>query len=304
MQKENKGRYNLVRHEGNPFNIDVWYPLVKDITFKTYFIPLEIEEGIIINKFYKSKEEITYNDYLILESLEKKIDSEIQKNEGLKKNGAFLRLIDRSPKDGDPYEKEKILEEYSKNIKIISNELNKDINESNVRLAAKDKTHILIIKNGKDALNLLLTSSRSHMDIGDWIKNGGKQQIVLREWNNELSVDNEFRTFIYNNKITAITQYDHYGVFPHLFKEKEKIEKKIHEFWENEVKNKINFPYYIVDFGYVNGKIIFIELSPFFPTTDGCLFDWNQDIDILKNGDGKLRIREKQFENLEILVDD
>ena len=305
MNKEkNKGRYNLIRHQGNPFNIDVWYPLVKDITFKTYFIPFEKEEGNVILKYYNSKDQITYEDYLILESLEKKIDLEIQKNEGLKKNGAFIRLIDRSPKDGDPYEKEKVLEEYNNNLKIISKELNKDINDNNVRLTAIDKTHILIVKNGKDALNLLLTSYRSHMDISDWLKYGGKQQIVLREWNNELSCDYEFRTFIYNNKITAITQYDHYGIFPHLFEEKEKIEKLIHDFWEKEVKNKIKFPYYIVDFGYINGKIIFIELSPFFPSTGGCLFDWNYDIDELKNGNGKLRIRDQKYENLEILLDE
>ena len=56
MNKKLKlGRYNLVRHEGNPFNIDVWYPLVKDITFKTYFMPLEKEEGEIIYKYYNSK---------------------------------------------------------------------------------------------------------------------------------------------------------------------------------------------------------------------------------------------------------
>ena len=73
MKKEkSKGRYNLVRHEGNPFNIDVWYPLVKDIAFKTYFIPFEKEEGNAILKYYNSKDQITYEDYLILESLEKK----------------------------------------------------------------------------------------------------------------------------------------------------------------------------------------------------------------------------------------
>ena len=305
MKKDKaKGRYNLVRHEGNPFNIDVWYPLVEDITFKTFFIPLEKDEGNIINKYYISKNDITYEDYKILENLEKKIDSEIQKNECLKKNGAFLRLVDRSPKDGDPYEKERILKEYKYNLEKLSKESNKDINDNNIRIRAIDKTHILIVKNGKDALNLLLTSARNHKDILDWIKYGGKEQIVLREWNNELSTDYEFRTFIYNNKITAISQYDHYGVFPHLFYEKDKIEKLIHEFWEKEVKNRINYPYYIIDFGYVNDKIIFIELSPFFPTTGGCLFDWNYDLDELKNGEGKLRIRDNNYENLEILLDD
>ena len=66
------GIYNIEKHEGNPFNLDVWYPLVKDITFKSYFIPLERIEGEIIFKFYKSKNDLTYNEYKILESLEKK----------------------------------------------------------------------------------------------------------------------------------------------------------------------------------------------------------------------------------------
>ena len=215
-------------------------------------------------------------------------------------------MIDRSPKDGDLYEKEKVLEEYKINLQKISKELNKDINDNIVRHLAMDKTHILIVKNGKDALNLLLTSARNHQDISDWINNGGKEQIALREWNNELSTDYEFRTFVYNNKITAISQYDHYGIFPHLFEEREKIEKLIHDFWEKEVKNRINFPYYIIDFGYINGKIIFIELSPFLPTIGECLYNWNGDINELKNGEGKLRIREQaqDYPNLEILLDD
>ena len=175
-----------------------------------------------------------------------------------------MRLIDRSPKDGDPYYSEKVLEEYKNNLNEISKELNKDINDNNVRRAAMDKTSILIVKNGKEALNLILTSERNHIDINDWINNGGKEQIVLREWNNELSLDNEFRVFVYNNKITAISQYDLYGLFPNLIKEKEKIKKLIHEFWEKEVKNRIKYPFYIVDFGNINGKIIFIELAPFF----------------------------------------
>ena len=302
--KENKGIYNIGRHEGNPFNLDVWYPLVKDITFKSYFIPLEREEGKVIVKYYKSKADITYNEYKILESLERKIDTVIQNNDNLKKNGAFIRLIDRSPKDGDPYNNEKVLEEYKNNLEKLSKELNKDTNDNNIRRASMDKTHMLIVRNGKEALNLVLTSERNHIDINDWIENGGKQQIVLREWNNELSLDYEFRVFIYNNRITAISQYDLYGLFPHLIEEKEKIKKLIHDFWEKEVKNKIKFPFYIVDFGYINGNIIFIELSPFLPTTGAGLYHWNYDLNELENGEGNIRIREQELENLDVLVDD
>ena len=302
--KENRDIYNLGRHEGNPFNLDVWYPLVKDITFKSYFIPLEREEGQVIFKYYKSKTDLTYSEYKILESLEKKIDTVIQNNENLKKNGAFIRLIDRSPKDGDPYNNEKVIEEYKSNLEKLSKELNKDINDNNLRRASLDKTHMLIVRNGKEALNLVLTSERNHIDINDWIENGGKQQIVLREWNNDLSLDYEFRVFVYNKRITAISQYDLYGLFPHLIEEKEKIKKLIHDFWEKEVKNKIKYPFYIVDFGYINGNIIFIELSPFLQTTGAGLYHWNYDLNELENGEGNIRIREQELENLDVLVDD
>ena len=52
-------------------------------------------------------------------------------------------------------------------------------------------------------------------------------------------------------------------------------------FLGKKVKNRINYPFYIVDFAYINGKIIFIILSPFFPTTVECLFNWNSDINKL-----------------------
>ena len=48
------------------------------------------------------------------------------------------------------------------------------------------------------------------------------------------------------------------------------------------VKNRINYPFYIINFTYINGKIIYIILSPFFPTTVECLFNWNSDINELK----------------------
>ena len=51
----------------------------------------------------------------------------------------------------------------------------------------------------------------------------------------------------------------------------------------------------------MNGKIIFMEFSPIFPTTGRGLFDLYYDIKELENGEGKLRIRGKgqNFQNLE-----
>ena len=66
------------------------------------------------------------------------------------------------------------------------------------------------------------------------------------------------------------------------------------------VKNRINYPFYIVDFPYINGKIIFIILSPFFPTTVECLFNWNSDIInlILEKENWKLERKNFQIRNI------
>jgi len=42
------------RHENMPVDMDVWYPILKSITFKTYFIPLNYREAEAI---------ATYHDY-------------------------------------------------------------------------------------------------------------------------------------------------------------------------------------------------------------------------------------------------
>ena len=39
------------RHENMPFDIDVWYPQLKDITYKTFFLPLIRAEAQSIIKY-------------------------------------------------------------------------------------------------------------------------------------------------------------------------------------------------------------------------------------------------------------
>ena len=296
------------RHENTSFNIDVWYPLLEDLTFKSYFIPLERKEANAMYKYYNSRYlsrgEITYKEVEILNNLENKIDTFIKNNENLSKNGAFIRLSGRSPKDGDGFDLKKLYNEYLNNLNKLSKELNIDKKDGNLRVNAISRTHTLKVNNGKDAMSLLLTSERVHSDMSDWLNNGGKEQIVLREFNNNLNYDDEFRAFIYNNKLTAISQYDHYGMYNHVIKEKDIIEKAINDFWLNKVKNRIKFSDYVIDFGYVNGNVILIELSPFLQCTGASCYRWFLHMDELKNGNGKLKVKTEEYPNVVYLTDD
>ena len=64
------------RHENNPFDIDQWYPILKSITFKTFFLPLQFQEAIAIMHYYRQRYlyrlELTYIDIYTLTNLEKK----------------------------------------------------------------------------------------------------------------------------------------------------------------------------------------------------------------------------------------
>lgn len=106
-----RGRFKHIgRHEGVPFEIEQWYPILKDYTFKTYFIPLEVEDAIAMRNFYNEKylstnkdiDKLNYEDITRLKTLENKIQNIFDSNPDLKSKGTFVRLSGRSPKEGEP----------------------------------------------------------------------------------------------------------------------------------------------------------------------------------------------------------
>jgi hypothetical protein len=79
---------------------------------------------------------------------------------------------------------------------------------ANVKLRAIGRVSWLHVSSGADVLSLLLTSERVFTDLHDWLQYGEPEQVVLREYEPELTVENEFRVFVYHNQITGITQYE------------------------------------------------------------------------------------------------
>lgn len=295
-----------MRHEGLPFDLDEWYPLLEPITYKTFFLPLTLEEAesiIAYNKtFYLHRAAFTSSHTEVLEKLERKIEAFFNTNTVLQK-GAFLRLCGRSPKDGIPYNPRAYLEEYYSNLEDISKAQNLDKTKGNTKMIAIAKTHWLVVKNSMESLALLLSSRKVFLDLLDWVKFGGKEQLCFREFDDDLDDDNEYRAFVFNNKLTAITQYNHFGVFNEVIQTRERVEKMIHNFWTCEVKNRLKIANYVVDVVCKNEKIKLIELTPFLKTTGPGMFDWENDADELRFGDGKLKVNLKEYPNVDELGD-
>lgn len=124
--------------------------------------------------------------------------------------------------------------------------------------------------------------------------------LVIREWW-DISPENEFRVFVRNGQITAVSQYFHLCYYPELVASAEgqrNLREMISTFFCNVVQpvlpggsgslGKLKTDTFVIDLVLdLTGKkysqqVSIIELNPFTPSTSGCLFDWTRDRDILE----------------------
>ena len=298
------------RHENMSVDMDVWYPFLKSITFKTYFIPLKYREAeAVLNfNFFRNKnqpDKFTKEDTEILRNLEKKVDHYFQTYDDLK-NGAMFRLSGRSGKDMDYYDNKKIMSLYEQNLDKVAKIYGTDKNDVNTKyVAICTLMNRFKVNSGKDVLNVLLTSERLFLDLKDWLNHGGKEQMILRVWDDSLCSDREFRAFIQNNELKAICQDERFAMFKNMVENKDLYEKLINDYFNKSLKPLMKIPNYIADFCILkNNEVKLIEFSPFLRCTSACLFRWDINYEEMLNGTGKLTIRDKVCENLDYFVNE
>lgn len=155
--------------------------------------------------------------------------------------------------------------------------------------------------NFREIIESLVTSIPTHCPLYNLQQNYLK--IYLLEWIN-INSDLEFRMFVYNNKITAISQQNIYSPNTLLSNtgktpdEKYVFVKKhldiLMDYFENCIKHKItHISSYTIDIALVNNRPFFIELNSFGKeyAAGSSLFHWLIDEDKLYNTDNKIFFR-------------
>jgi len=170
----------------------------------------------------------------------------------------------------------------------------------------------MMITSGEEALNLLCESERIYEDFELALDRPNfNVQLIVREWI-DIKIEYEFRGFVVNGVLTAVSQYSDPCYFEDLIKNKSKCEKQILDFFKNTLKDTIPINSYIIDFALVplpenedQFKIWVIELNPYNDYegcgAGSCLFDWKKDREVLTNG-YEFRIRETYFPELNELM--
>jgi hypothetical protein len=84
---------------------------------------------------------------------------------------AFMRLCGRSPKDADPLNPEKVLEEFEEQFASLTKKYPElDPEDPNTKFAAFTKVNWMKVTCAREVMNLLLTSERVHVDMDDWLR--------------------------------------------------------------------------------------------------------------------------------------
>jgi hypothetical protein len=318
----------LKRCENIYFDVEGWYKILQNETFHTEFIPISPSVAQSFVNFYQTRYSSTKvlnsNDVELIASIENQLKEQISK---FQSSGTFIRLSARSPKDGKPLDFRKISQFYDQKLNELltqyPDEYESIKGKANMQMIAYcyAQFHSLKVTDEKQALNLILSSERVFYDLIEVLDceqvkdnkvpnmnnitlHNWNNNIIIREWNDLLDPSMEFRCFVYQSNLTAISQYDYYCKYYHLQNEAvvQQIKTTIIKYWKEKIQPLLDpFPEkysnYIIDIGLIENKLtneydcIVIEMNPFGTTTGGSLFHWTEDNDQLKGQGNDVEIR-------------
>jgi len=309
-------------HYQQQFGIGQWYESLKEHTFPTEFLPLSMQDVLAIletNSQTRSNsiESIKPEHREVLKSLEQRIDNMITP---WRSHGVFIKLNTRSPKDvsvdsvQDPKRVRQIIQWVEEDLcaqrcikydPTLHDSLlkNKYSSFEIMRAITKACTRSLHVTSGSDAISLLLASTRIHQDLSR-VESFGIQSvpvsIVVRQWNENVlhRPSMEFRGFVYNNSLNALTQYDNVTFYAEVASNKRELQERILRFFNESVRDKLtHIQSYVIDFFVDENRVYVIELNPFHTGAGACLFSWRENRELFMNGPFEFRVVEAPHEN-------
>jgi len=119
-----------------------------------------------------------------------------------------------------------------------------------------------------------------------------ESKIIVRKFY-EFDPHLEFRAFVNNGQLTALSQYESGIFFPNLQLIKEVTCKTILSFFDI-IKQDIDLESYVIDFMILrDGTTKVVELNPWNAHSSGCMFSWKHDRELILNGPFTFRVLEQ-----------
>jgi len=273
-------------------NMDRWVESLMDkgLTITTHSIPLSVVDGQALLAKNKTSEITPEPEHdQILEDIAQRLQSLIDKVDGTSK-GCFVKLSCRSPKDttlsGDRFQRELNTLQEQEREELHNYSTRELILNKKMEWLYRAHTLAMRVHSAQEALDLILQSRRIYWDLTYDLKNPEtfSTHLIVREWKN-IPLESEFRVFVHEQKITAISQYFTQLYFPSLIDRKDELEQEIIQFWQTiHALLPPTLKTYVIDFAWVVApdvpkQMIVLELNPFNISTGAALFSWESEHD-------------------------
>eukprot|EP00753_Platysulcus_tardus_P008063 PLAT15596.1.p2 GENE.PLAT15596.1~~PLAT15596.1.p2 ORF type:complete len:387 (-),score=136.57 PLAT15596.1:1302-2414(-) len=296
------------RHDG--FDVEHWVAPLEEVgkTFKTRTFPLHYERAAAICDFYAA---LFNNRPLVgVDPLHRlaRLQSLLQREMDAMPSdaGYFVRLSGRSPKDGLPLDGRELRESLQP---LLPGESELTPN-ARMRGYCAASSRLLRVQNAADAMHRIVTSERVFVDLNRATALPREEfsiSVVLRAWHSGVDGELEFRAFVHDGQLTALSQYNHMIYIDGLAARKEELEQRIRGCWE-EVAPLITPSSYVIDFAVIDGEepdVMVIELNPMDSSTGGGLFSWSRPADAaILNGEAPFQFRVYESEEETPITED
>ncbi|XP_049617005.1 translation initiation factor eIF2 assembly protein isoform X1 [Syngnathus scovelli] len=146
----------------------------------------------------------------------------------------------------------------------------------NSSLQCQSLSEIFLLFKSSDFITHDLTQPFLHCNDQDSPDPIINYELVLRKWS-ELIPGGEFRCFVKENKLIAISQRDYTQYYPHILKQEESIVHAIQHFFSQHIQYKFLDEDFVLDvYRDSQGRVWVIDLNPFGEVTDSLLFSWEE----------------------------
>eukprot|EP00294_Goniomonas_avonlea_P014031 CAMPEP_0114549790 /NCGR_PEP_ID=MMETSP0114-20121206/5713_1 /TAXON_ID=31324 /ORGANISM="Goniomonas sp, Strain m" /LENGTH=368 /DNA_ID=CAMNT_0001734491 /DNA_START=8 /DNA_END=1114 /DNA_ORIENTATION=+ len=293
--------------------VDVWYDRVAQHTFPTEFVVLSTLEAGSLSAGCKVTQQnpgskLRSDQQDALQAVWARIDKAISL---FGETGAMVRFTTRSPKDAvmdtrsDSYVQQ-VRQLVIKDIERTGGlEQYDDAAKINFVLATFVKVcnKMLRVRDAGRAVGLLIKSQRVQQILKKQTAFGSfprQTALCVRQWSAELAEhpEMELRVFVYNNEITALSQYDTLVHYPNLCEQKETVAERVKKFFYDAVREPLmTHNSYVMDVFVGADKVYIIEFFGFDVAISACLFSWRDNRQQLMSGPFEFRVVEAPLEN-------
>ncbi|KAK7895969.1 hypothetical protein WMY93_021294 [Mugilogobius chulae] len=253
----------------------VWYPLFKKHTIKSLILPLPqnvieylLDDGTLV---------VSGSDH---NTEQRNINSDLDEEEDVQWSDDETTATVTAPEF--PEFTSKVLESINALGGSVFPKLNwsspRDANwiALNSSLQCSSLSDIFLLFKSSDFITHDLTQPFLQCSDQDSPDPVISYELVLRKWS-ELIPGGEFRCYVKENKLIAISQRDYTQFYHHILKQEDLITHAIQDFFNKNIQHKFLDEDFVFDaYRDSQGRVWLIDFNPFGEVTDSLLFTWDE----------------------------